>query len=164
MMTNNINNQLNEVRYKLISFEHKRDQLKGLDDLNAGLDILSEYQEDIDIAECDIAAKNLLTTYKRNSIEWIKKMLENCSGAEDETLILIYCKKLMETFEDANEFNDSDADFHHLKLLIAERIIKSLDLGTSIMSGLDKLTIEEWELVILLLASMVVKNKRFGRL
>ena len=150
MMTNNINtNQLNKVREKLISYEHKRDQFKGLDDLNEGMGILSEYLDSININECNITVKNLLITYKRNSIEWIKRMLENCIGDDSELSTLTYCREVMETFEDTNELIDPKVEFDHLKQSISERFVECrLGLGNNIFCNL---TFEEKELLIKLL-------------
>lgn len=150
-MANNIN-QLNRAREKLISYEHKRDQLKGLDDLNAGLDILSEDLEDIDITGCNVTAKKLFTTYKSNSIEWIKEMIENCFGDEIELSILIYCRKLLETFEDANELIDPGSELNLCQQLIGKRFIEYL-FGPSGLNAHDrsfagKLSIEGQEEII----------------
>jgi hypothetical protein len=148
MMSNINTNQLNNVRGKLISYEHKRDQLKGLDDLNAGLDILSEYLEDIDSAECNVTAKNLFITYKRNSIEWIKRMLKYCYGDESELSTLTYCREVMETFEDTNKLIDPRIEFDNLKQSISERFV---ECRLGINNIFCNLTSKEKELLIKLL-------------
>ncbi len=159
-MMNNINIiQLNDFREKLISYEHKRDQLKGLNDLTAGLDILSEYLEGIDVAECNVTAKNLLITYRRNSIEWIKRILINCSGDESEILTLIYCKKVIELFENLNEVTGPDKNIHELKLTILKSIIISrVNEGDSIIFNIEKnMPMEEREPAILLLSKILAR-------
>ncbi len=154
--------QLNDFHKKLISYEHKRDQLKGLDDLTAGQDILSEYLEGIDVAECNVTAKNLLITYKRNSIEWIKRILINYSGDESEILTLIYCKNVIEFFENFNEVTGPDKNVHELKLTILKRIImSSFNEGDSIISNIENNMLpEEREPAILLLSKILAKAKR----
>lgn len=112
---NNMNiNQLNKAREKLISYEHKRERLEGLDDLNEGMEILVEYIEYINNTD-DIIAKNMLITYQRNSLEWVKETLKNCNGYESEMSTLIYLQKLMDTFEDTNKLIDSGSELNHLQ-------------------------------------------------
>lgn len=137
-------NQLNKVREMFSSYEHKRYQLIGLDDLNTGLDILIDYIESNDMPDKNITAKNMFITYQKNSIEWIKGILENCFGSNSELPQLIYCKKVVETFEDANKVIDPESEFIHLKQSIKLRIAEIM-FPDSIVSAIRKLPDEEQE-------------------
>lgn len=137
-------NQLNNAREKLKSYENKRDNLRGLDDLTVGIGILVCYLESGDIPDHKIA-KNMVIAYLRDSFRWVKGVLKNYSDdSSAELRTLNYCNELMNEFEEADKLIGTENEFDHLKQLIEKRItdIRFPDFDI-IMSGIRKLSDEE---------------------
>lgn len=154
-------NQLNEAREKLKTYEKLRDNLRGLDDLATGIEILIDILKNI--PDQKNIAKNMAITYRRDSLFWVKGVLENRSGNEPELKKLDYSIRLMNEFVEVNKLIDTDSEFDHVKQIIEKRLAElHLELTIEVLvNGILKLSEDEQEVCILLLEKLGSSGIRF---
>lgn len=91
-------NLFDEAREHLSVYEKERESLGGLDHLSMGIDKLVEIFEDDYADDIKMRAKNMLCTYRNNSLKWIEESLLVNNQFPSNLQFLKYCKPLLDVF------------------------------------------------------------------
>jgi len=157
--------QLNKARERLKTYEKLRNNLRGLDDLAAGLEILIDNLKSDNLPDQKTTAKNIAITYQRDSLFWLKGVLENRSDDDEELEKLNYSITLLDEFVEVNELIGTDSEFDHVKQRIEKRRNElHIDLRLTVRAvayGILKLSGEEQEACILLLEKLGLSKIKY---